>query len=143
MEAAITAKPIIASNWSGHIDFLHPDYNILVGGELKNVHKSAANKFLLGESQWFNINTTIASRAMKDVFNHYKKYIEKSRKQTQYIKNNFSLDKMGELISKFMPIVEASPQVQQLKLPKLKKVNKNSSSSMPKLQLPKLKKVEI
>ena len=143
LEAAITGKPIIASNWSGHIDFLHPDYNILVGGELKNVHKSAANKFLLGESQWFNINTTIASRAMKDVFNHYKKYIEKSRKQTQYIKNNFSLDKMGELISKFMPIVEASPQVQQLKLPKLKKVNKNSSSSMPKLQLPKLKKVEI
>jgi hypothetical protein len=50
---------------------------------------------------------------------------------------------MGELISKFMPIVEASPQMQQLKLPKLKKVSKNSSSSIPKLQLPKLKKVEI
>ena len=104
LEAAITGKPVITTNWSGHKDFLHPDYNILIGGELKNVHKSAANQFLLKESQWFNINAPIAGRAMKDVFNHYKKYIEKSRKQTQYIKNNFSLDKMSEVINKLMPI---------------------------------------
>ena len=140
LEAAITGKPVIASNWSGHIDFLHPDYNILIGGELKNVHPSAANQFLLKDSQWFNINTSVASRAMKDVFNHYKKYIEKSRKQTQYIKNNFSFDKMGELINNFMPKVEAAPQMQQLKLPKLKKVDK---PTLPKLKLPKLKKAEI
>ena len=131
LEAAITGKPVITTNWSGHIDFLHPDYNVLIGGELKPVHESAVNQFLLKESQWFNINPSIASRAMKDVFNHYKKYIEKSRKQTQYIKDNFSFDKMGELINNFMPKVEPRPQVQQLKLPKLKKI-----------KLPKLKKVE-
>ncbi len=130
LEAAVTGKPVLATNWSGHIDFLHPDYNILIGGELKNVHESAANQFLLKESQWFNINAPIASRAIKDVFNHYKKYIEKSRKQTQYIKDNFSFDKMGELINSFMPKVEAGPQMQKLKLPKLKKV-----------ELPKLQKV--
>ena len=144
LEAAITGKPVITTNWSGHIDFIHPDYNILIGGELKNVHKSAANQFLLKESQWFNINTAIASRAMKDVFNHYKKYIEKSRKQTQYIKNNFSFDKMGELISNFMPKIEAAPQMQQLKLPKLKKLKpSNNEVKLPKLKLPKLKTVEI
>ena len=131
LEAAVTGKPVITTNWSGHIDFLHPDYNVLIGGELKPVHDSAANQFLLKESQWFNINPSIASRAMKDVFNHYKKYIEKSRKQTQYIKDNFSFNKMGELINSFMPKVEPRPQVQQLKLPKLKKI-----------KLPKLKKVE-
>ena len=96
VEAAITGKPVITTNWSGHKDFLHPDYNILIGGELKNVHKSASNQFLLKESQWFNINTEIASRAMKDVFKHYKKYFEKSRKQTQYLKNNWSFGKMVE-----------------------------------------------
>jgi len=138
LEAAVTGKPVITTNWSGHIDFLHSDYNILIGGELKNVHKSAANQFLLKESQWFNINTSIASRAIKDVYNHYKKYIEKSRKQTQYLKNNFSFDKMGELINKFMPKVDAAPQMQQLNLPKLKK----SNLELPKLNLPKLKKVE-
>tara|TARA_R110002033_G_scaffold157208_1_gene193332 strand:+ start:471 stop:1784 length:1314 start_codon:yes stop_codon:yes gene_type:complete len=143
LEAAVTGKPVITTNWSGHIDFLHPDYNVLIGGELKTVHKSAANQFLLKDSQWFNINTAIASRAMKDVFNHYKKYIEKSRKQTQYIKDNFSFDKMGELINNFMPKIESAPQMQQLKLPKLKKVGGNKSPELPKLKLPKLKKVEI
>ena len=142
LESAITGKPVITTNWSGHIDFIHSDYNVLIGGELKPVHKSAANQFLLKESQWFNINIAIAGRAMKDVFNHYKKYQEKSRKQTQYLKNNFSLDKMGELISKFMPKVEAAPQMQQLQLPKLKKVGDNEAPKLPKLKLPKLKKVE-
>ena len=142
LESAITGKPVITTDWSGHIDFINPDYNVLIGGELKPVHPSAANQFLLKDSQWFNINTAIAGRAMKDVFNHYKKYIEKSRKQTQYLKNNFSLDKMGELISKFMPKVEAAPQMQQLQLPKLKKVGDNKTPELPKLKLPKLKKVE-
>ena len=79
-EAAITGKPVITTNWSGHLDFIHPDYNILIGGELKNVHESAANQFLLKESQWFNIDTNIANRAIKDVFKNYKKYWEESRK---------------------------------------------------------------
>jgi glycosyltransferase involved in cell wall biosynthesis len=130
LEAAITGKPVITTNWSGHIDFIKPDYNILIGGELKPVHESAANQFLLKNSQWFNINTAVAGRAMKDVFNHYKKYIEKSRKQTQYLKDNFSFSKMGKLLNNFLPKMGATPQMQQLKLPKLQK-----------LKLPKLQKV--
>ena len=133
LEAAITGKPVLTTNWSGHIDFLHPDYNILIGGELKPVHESAANQFLLKESQWFNINVPIASRAMKDVFNHYKKYIEVSRKQTQYIKDNFSFNKMGEVLKNTLTtFVDKNIVIQApLKLPKLKTI-----------KLPKLRKVE-
>ena len=140
-EAAITGKPVIVSNWSGHKDFIHQDYNILIGGELKNVHESAANQFLLRESQWFNINTDIASRAMKDVFKYYKKYWEKSRKQTQYLKDNWSFDKMTEKLDSLLPKVEAAPQVQTLKLPKLKKIGK-TKQDLPKVKLPKLKKIK-
>ena len=140
-EAAITGKPTIVSNWSGHVDFIHPDYNVLVGGELKPVHPSAANQWLLKESQWFNINTDIAGRAMKDVFKNYKKYLEKSRKQTQYLKDNWSFDKMTEKLNTLLPKVEAAPQTQTLKLPKLKKVE--PKLELPKLKLPKLKKIEI
>ena len=113
-EAAITGKPVITTNWSGHLDFIHPDYNILIGGELKNVHESAANQFLLKESQWFNIDTNIANRAIKDVFKNYKKYWEKSRKQTQYLKNNFSFDKMTEKLNSLLPKIEPAPQMQEL-----------------------------
>ena len=140
-EAAITGKPVIVSNWSGHIDFINPNYNILIGGELKNIHKSASNQFLLKESQWFNINTEVASKAMKDVFKNYKKYFEQSRKQTQYLKNNFSFNKMTEKLNSLLPKVESAPQTQQLKLPKLKKIGE-TKQELPKLKLPKLKKIE-
>ncbi len=139
-EAAITGKPVIVSNWSGHVDFIHPDYNVLIGGELKNVHKSSSNQFLLKESQWFNINKDVASKAMRDVFKHYKKYWEKSRKQTQYLKNNWSFDKMVKKLNSLLPTIEASPKIQTLNLPKLKK--KGVKQELPKLKLPKLKKVE-
>jgi glycosyltransferase involved in cell wall biosynthesis len=139
LEAAITGKPVLTTNWSGHTDFIQPDYNILIGGELKNVHPTAANQFLLKESQWFNIDTNIASRAMKDVFKNYKRYWEKSRKQTQYIKNNWTFSEMTKKLNSLLPKVEPSPQTQQLNLPKLKKVN--SKKELPKLNLPKLKKV--
>ena len=124
LEGAITGKPSIISNWSGHIDFMKPEYNILIGGQLKNVHESASNKFLLKDSQWFNIDTKIASKAIKDTFKHYKKYIQNSRKQTQYIKDNWSFDKMVELLNKYLPKVDPKPQHQELKLPKLQKIKK-------------------
>mgnify|MGYP006879505587 FL=1 len=102
------------------------------------MHESSANNMLLKESQWFNINSDVASRAMKDVFKNYKKYWEKSRKQTQYLKNNWSFDKMTEKLNSLLPKVEAAPQMQQIQLPKLKK----STPKLPKLNLPKLKKIE-
>ena len=142
LEGAITGKPVIVSNWSGHVDFIKPDYNILIGGDLKNVHPSAANKWLLKEAQWFNIKTDVASRAMKDVFKHYKKYWKNSRKQTQYLKDNFSFDKMAEKLNNLLPPkIEATPQHQPLNLPKLKKIEEKQE--LPKLKLPKLKKLQI
>tara|TARA_R110001592_G_scaffold331300_1_gene614076 strand:+ start:703 stop:2001 length:1299 start_codon:yes stop_codon:yes gene_type:complete len=122
LEGAITGKPTIVSNWSGHIDFIKADYNILIGGKLAKVHESAANQFLLKESEWFNIDTNIASRAMKDVYKHYRKYWGKSRKQTQYIKDNWSFDKMVDLLDNFLSKIKKAPQHQELKLPKLTKV---------------------
>ena len=142
LEQAITGKPVITSNWSGHIDFIHPDYNVLIGGELKNVHESSANNMLLKESQWFNINTDIAGRAMKDVFKNYKKYWEKSRKQTQYLKNNFSFDKMCDLLKeyldKYVGEVNAAPlnvPLQIPTLPKLQPLKKQSPQELPKINL--------
>ena len=140
LEGAITGKPTIVSNWSGQVDFLKPEYNCLIGGELKPVHKSAANKWLLKEAQWFNIDIKIASKAMKDVFKHYKKYWENSRKQTQYIKDNWTFDNMAKKLNGLLPKVEVQPQMQTLKLPKLKKVENKEET--PKIKLPKLQKIK-
>ena len=133
-EAAITGKPVVVSNWSGHVDFIKPEYNVLIGGELQNVHETAANQWLLKESQWFKVNTEVASRAIKDIFKHYKKYLKASRKQTQFIKNNYSFDKMGERLNSLLPKIDAPPTTVGLKLPKLKKTTEKN-------KLPKLKKI--
>jgi glycosyltransferase involved in cell wall biosynthesis len=145
LEQAITGKPVITTNWSGHVDFIRPEYNVLLGGELKPIHKSAANKWLLEQAQWFNVNTEVASKAMKDVYKHYKKYIENSRKQTKWLKENFSQDKMTETLKGYMDQVNVSVnvplQMPKLQLPKLKKVGEESKPELPKLKLPKLEKV--
>ena len=144
LEQAITGKPVITTNWSGHIDFIRPEYNVLLGGELKPIHKSAANKWLLEQAQWFNVNTEVASKAMKDVYKHYKKYIENSRKQTKFLKESFSQDKMTEVLKGYMDQINVAVNV-PLQLPKLKKVGEDTKPEfkpeLPKLKFPKLKKI--
>tara|TARA_B100000963_G_scaffold352600_1_gene366019 strand:+ start:2059 stop:3381 length:1323 start_codon:yes stop_codon:yes gene_type:complete len=139
LEQAITGKPVITTNWSGHTDFIRPEYNVLLGGELKPVHESAANKWLLKEANWFNVDTKVASKAMSDVFKNYRKYIENSRKQTKFLTNNFSIDKMAEVLKSHVDKVKPVMNV-PLVLPKLKQV-KNTLPETPKLKLPKLSKV--
>ena len=125
LEACVSGKPIIASNWSGHLDFLHPDFNFLVGGQLDNVDKSAANKWLLEQSQWFTINYGEAGGLMKWVYDNYKKALEKSRKNRKYVKDNFTLDQMTSKLSEILDTynVGQGPTQVGLKLPKLKKVS--------------------
>jgi len=139
LEFSITGKPVIASNWSGHVDFLNPEYCVMLPGSLTDVHKSATDKFILKGSKWFTVDYAYAAGILQDVKKNYKTYLTKSRKQTQYVKDNFSLERMAEI---FKHIVDEGlkgvPQQVGLKLPKLKKVETDA----PKLKLPKLKKVE-
>ena len=148
LEQAITGKPVITTNWSGHVDFIKPEYNVLIGGELENIHPSTANNMLLKEGQWFKIDAGVASKAMKDVYKKYKKYIEQSRKQTQFLKTNFSKTNMTEALKTHLDKVQVAAnvplQLPKLQLPNLKKAGeKESTPTLPKLKLPKLKKVEV
>jgi len=138
LEFSLSKKPIIASKWSGHLDFLHPEYNTLVGGTLTNVHSSAqAKNMILAESQWFTPNDGEVADAFKSVYNDYNKHLEKSKRQAHFAKTNFSFDKMAEVLDN---ILESKvPKQVELKLPTLKKVN---NIDIPKLNLPKLKKIE-
>jgi hypothetical protein len=132
LEFSLVKKPIIVTNWSGHMDFLNPEFVASVNGNLKNVHPSAANQFLLAESQWFEPNSGEIGHNLKDVFENYKNYLEGAKRQAFRSKNEFSYDKMKEsvdsILTKYIP---EFPKAVELKLPQLKK-----------LELPKLKKLE-
>ena len=90
LEFGITGKPIIASNWSGQTDFLHPDHCVLLPGELKEIHKSAADNFLTKGTSWFTVDYGYAAKILQDVVVNYKNYLTRSRKQMKYIKDNFT-----------------------------------------------------
>jgi hypothetical protein len=127
LEFSLTGKPILVSNWSGHIDFLKQGA-VLLEGELKPVHESAADQFLLKESQWFNVNISKALVAMKDVYKNYNKYKTESSKLGKHNLAKFSLTKMTEgfdtILNQYGIYTKIQPKFQQLQLPKLKMLNK-------------------
>jgi hypothetical protein len=97
---------------------------VLLSGVLENVHPSAANNWLIKESQWFQVNQKQGISALKQVYKNYKQYLKRSKKQRHYVKTNFSWDKMKDLVGNILDknIPELPTQI-KLDLPKLKKIN--------------------
>ena len=141
LEASLSEKPVIAPNWSGHVDFLDSDA-VLLPGSLNDVKKESfpKNIFVKG-SKWFVVNYNYASKILKEVFNNYSKYTVKAKRLAIINSTKFSLDVMTkrfeEILDKHLPIYEGPEEV-KLNLPKLKKVG--SVKEKPKLELPKLKR---
>ncbi len=140
LEATISGKPVIAPNWSGHLDFLPKNLAILLGGSLQDVEPgSIPDEMRIEGSQWFTVNYQETSAVMKELYKNYRKYILGAKKLATYNKAKFSLDAMtrqlGKILDKYVP---EFPKEVKLQLPKLKKVG---STETPKIKLPKLKKV--
>jgi glycosyltransferase involved in cell wall biosynthesis len=133
LEASVSGKPVIASGWSGQLDFLDKDRAVLVGGELKQIHPSAAwDNVLIKESSWFSPNLQQAADAMAAVFLDHKTFKDRAYPLSVENKKKFSYEtirkKTFELLDKHIP---EFPVEVSITLPKLKKV-----------ELPKLKKVD-
>ena len=127
LEFSLTGKPVIVSNWSGHLDFLKSGA-VLLEGELKEVHESAADNFLLKEAKWFNVNVSKSLPVIKDVYKSYDKYKVNSFQLGKQNKQNFSLSKMTKLfdtiLNQYGIYNKKQPTFQPMQLPKLKMVSK-------------------
>tara|TARA_R100000008_G_scaffold14708_1_gene7162 strand:- start:371 stop:1696 length:1326 start_codon:yes stop_codon:yes gene_type:complete len=139
LEASLSGKPVIASNWSGHIDFLDNNAILLEGGLQKTDKGSFPKEFFVEGSQWFTVNYRKASQTFRKIYRSYKKYTPNAKKLSIRNSKKFSLDAMtvelGKILDKYVP---EFPKEVGLKLPQLKKVG---SSEPQKIKLPKLKKV--
>ena len=126
LEFTMTGKPVIASNWSGHKDFLPIDKSIMVGGKLTDVDESAIDQFIIKGSKWFTANYGEVTEIMKLVKNDYSNFLLKSLKLKEENKENFSLEKMKErfeeILKPYSIAFQPSPQQTKLILPKLNKV---------------------
>ena len=133
-EFTLTGKPIIASGWSGHMDFLPAEYAVLLEGQLTQIDESAADQFCMKEAQWFTVNYSNAANKIYDVYNKYNSYLEKSAGLKENTLKNFTLEKMHDKFTQILDTyVKAAPKLVPFNIPKV-----NSS----KMQIPKLNKVD-
>ena len=144
LEASLSEKPVIAPNWSGHVDFLNDKDAILLPGGLNDVKKESfpKNMYVKG-AQWFTVNYNYASKMLKDVFDNYSKYTVRAKRLAIKNQTKFSLDamtkKFEKILDQHLPKFEEQPQQVNLKLPKLKKVDVNSNNL--DIKLPNLVKI--
>jgi glycosyltransferase involved in cell wall biosynthesis len=139
LEASISGKPVIAPNWSGHIDFLDAEMSTLLTGQITQIHPSAVvQDMLIPESGWFTVDYKKAADTLVDVYKNYKKYTDGAKRQAYRSRTEFSLDKMSE---KLLSILDKQvPKQVEFKLPQLQKI------SLPKVEkqpLPQLKKLSL
>ena len=132
LEFSVAAKPIIATNWSGHLDFLSEENNILVGGAVTPVHPSAQSENTIIEgSSWYSVDSTQANKAMRAVFDNYKKFLPGAKKQAYRSRTEFSMEKMFEVVDELFA-TEVDPNIKhepKIELPKLE---------LPSLNLPSI-----
>jgi glycosyltransferase involved in cell wall biosynthesis len=156
LEASLSGKPIIASNWSGQMDFLNPSLAVMLPGQLQNVHPSAAwDKVILKEAQWFTVNYNYASAMMKEVKKNYQKYLLNAKKLAEINKSKFTRKKMQKEFERILDQhLPEFPKQTTVNLPNLPKLTKKGESvklptlgtgkdNMPKkVVLPKLKPLD-
>ena len=121
-EFATTGKPILVSKWSGHTDFLPEQNTVYLEGELKDIHESAQNQFLLKGAKWFTVDYSKAAGKIFDVYKNYKNYLNNSKGLKTNIINNFSLPKQTEVLKGILEKYVKVATPVQLKLPEIKKL---------------------
>ena len=123
LEFTMTGKPVIASNWSGHKDFLPMDKAIMVGGSLTEVHESVIDDFIIKGSKWFTANYNEFAEVLKLVQKDYDKFLEKSEQLRVFNSENFTLDNMKDKFETIIKQRTIQPKEHKLVLPKLTKIN--------------------
>ncbi len=127
-EFTTTGKPVIASAWSGQLDFLHKEYAVLLPGKLEKVHPSATNDWILPDASWFSVDYAKAGQILIDVHENYELYLEKSRKHKKYTVDNFSFEKMQSKLCEFID------KIDDFKPTQFKELNIPATLTLPKLR---------
>jgi glycosyltransferase involved in cell wall biosynthesis len=124
LEASISGKPVIASGWSGQLDFLDKENSVLIGGELKPIHESSVwDGVLIRESTWFAPDMNQSANALYAVFKNYTNFKKKANVLAKQNIKKFSYETIRQrtfdLLDKYVP---EFPKQMKLVLPTLKKI---------------------
>lgn len=130
--STLSGKPLLASHWSGHLDFLNPDYTKFFEGRLVPLPPEAINDWFVKDAQWFEVDYAAAGQKMKHYFNNYgARFLDDAEDLRKENETKFSLEAMDKVFHGFLDkYVPKFSSEQTIVLPKLKKLN------LPKLSKP-------
>jgi len=66
--ASLSGKPLLVSDWSGHLDFLSTNKDCLLPGRVEPISAGSVNQWLIKESAWFNVSYSLAEERMKQYY---------------------------------------------------------------------------
>jgi hypothetical protein len=131
--ASLSGKPVLAPNWSGHLDFLYSNPDNLFQGKIEQINPAAVNQWLIKESGWFNVAYGLAQDKLKTMFfGMSQKMKDRADELARKNAEEFSLEAMDKvlhgLLDKYVPefAVEQKiviPQLKNLTIPSSEFIN--------------------
>ena len=103
IEAGLASLPIIATNWSGHLEFLKKDLFFPVDYKLKEIPDKKVNEriFMKG-SKWAEPDEVSFKKMIRYVYENQKEAFETAEKLSKHIVENFYQDVIIERYDKFL-----------------------------------------
>lgn len=101
--ASLSGKPVIASNWSAHIEFLPKERAILLDGKVEEIHPSLVSEYFPPKSKWFNVDYEKAKVVMTNFFyNDRTLHNNLAKLLAEENANRYNLDKMAYRLHKVL-----------------------------------------
>ena len=143
LEASCCGLPVIASKWSGQMDFLNDKESLMINGHLAEIPDSQVWKpIVVKPGQWYNVNEADVIRKFRMFHKKFKIINKKGKRLGRTNHRKFSLTNMAKKFNSILDeVLKSIPNPVALNLPKLKKVKGDNSKSQTTIKLPKLKKV--
>ena len=141
LEASCCGLPVMASKWSGQMDFLNDKESLMINGHLGEIPDSQVwEPIVVKPGQWYNVNEADVIRKFKMFHKKFRIINKKGKRLGRTNHRKFSLTNMAKKFNSILDeVLKTIPNPVALNLPKLKKVKGDKSQST--IKLPKLKKV--
>ena len=141
LEASCCGLPVIASKWSGQMDFLNDKESLMINGHLGEIPDSQVwEPIVVKPGRWYNVNEADVIRKFRMFYKKFRIINKKGKRLGRANHRKFSLTNMAKKFNSTLDeILKSIPNPVALNLPKLKKVKDDKSQTT--IKLPKLKKV--
>lgn len=97
LEASSLSLPVIATNWSGHLDFLKLGNFTRLNYTLKEIHESRIdNNIFMSGSKWAEVTTGHLRLTLKKSFDNYGKVKKNAKVMSSKIKEEFCFSKIKQ-----------------------------------------------